>query len=89
MDLPKGMSPEVMQLLKKVRVRNRPLNIAEDTGPRNDGPAPDFKRRGPKPGDKRAPGKFAGKGKPDGKGKPKTKVRDRDVKNKGYRAKKA
>ena len=86
-DLPKGMSPEVMQLLKKVRVRNRPLNIAEDTGPRNDGPAPDFKRRGPKPGDKRAPGKFAGKGKPDGKGKPKAKVRDRDVKNKGYRKK--
>ncbi len=85
-DLPKGMSPEVMQLLKKVRVRNRPLNIAEDNGPRQEGPGGDTKRRGPKPGDKRAPGKFAGKGKPDGK--PKAKVRDRDVKNKGYRAKK-
>ncbi len=87
-DLPKGMSPEVMQLLKKVRVRNRPLNISEDNGPRQDAPGGDTKRRGPKPGDKRAPGKFAGKGKPDGKSKPKAKVRDRDVKNKGYRTKK-
>ena len=90
-DLPKGMPPEVFQLLKKVRVRNRPLNISEDNGPRADD-APDFKRRGPKSAGKRDGGKFAGKsgksGKFDAKQKPKAKVRQRDLKNKGYRGKK-
>jgi len=31
-DLPKGMSKEALQQLKKVRVRSRPLNISVDTG---------------------------------------------------------
>lgn len=31
-DLPQGMPKEVLQQLKKVRVRNRPLNISLDTG---------------------------------------------------------
>ncbi|WP_341938418.1 DEAD/DEAH box helicase [Marinimicrobium sp. C2-29] len=85
-DLPKGMTPEVMQVLKKVRVRNRPLNISEDNGPRHDGPPAGKKPRtgGPKPEGKRAPGKFDSKSKT---AKPKSKVRHKDQKNKGYRAK--
>jgi len=86
-DLPKGLSPDVMQLLKKVRVRNRPLNITEDNGPRNDGPPAKRPRTaGPKPAGKRAPGKFDPKGK--AKDKPKAKVRHKDQKNKGYTGKK-
>ncbi|WP_027330860.1 DEAD/DEAH box helicase [Marinimicrobium agarilyticum] len=84
-DLPKGMPPEVMRVLKGLHVRNRPLNISEDNGPRTAGPAPsgDFKRRGPKPDAKRgAPKKFDAKAK-----KPKAKVRTKDQKNKGYRGK--
>ncbi|WP_347329527.1 DEAD/DEAH box helicase [Marinimicrobium locisalis] len=83
-DLPKGMPSEVMRVLKGVHVRNRPLNISEDNGPRTAGPAPsgDPKRRGPKPDTKRGPKKFDAKAK-----KPKSKVRTKDQKNKGYRGK--
>jgi len=85
-DLPKGLSPEVLQLLKKVRVRNRPLNISEDGGPRGEeAPRAKLSRKpGPKPEGKRS--KVVPKGKADSK--PKTKLRQRDQKNKGYRAKK-
>src|SRR5690606_2535575 len=31
-DLPKGLAPDVLSQLKKVRVRNRPLEISVDTG---------------------------------------------------------
>ncbi len=83
-DLPKGMPPEVMRVLKGLHVRNRPLNISEDNGPRTAGPAPSGdKRRGPKPDAKRGgPKKFDAKAK-----KPKAKVRTKDQKNKGYRGK--
>jgi len=85
-DLPKDLPPQVLQLLKKVRVRNHPLNISEDRGPRGEeAPKAKLSRKpDPKPEGKR--GKPASKGKADGK--PKTKLRQRDQKNKGYRAKK-
>ncbi len=43
-DLPAGMPEEIFQHLKKVRVRQHPLNIV-----RLDGPRPERKRAGPKP----------------------------------------
>ena len=43
-DLPAGMPEEIFQHLKKVRVRQYPLNIV-----RLDGPRPERKRAGPKP----------------------------------------
>ena len=43
-DLPAGMPEEIFQHLKKVRVRQYPLNIS-----RLDGPRPERKRPGPKP----------------------------------------
>ena len=96
-DLPKGLSAEILQLLKKVRVRNRPLNISEDRGsaPAHEAaPRPKIGRKSGAQSDSRPDGKpdgkrgkFVPKGKADGK--PKTKVRQRDQKNKGYRAKKS
>ncbi len=43
-DLPVGISKDVLAKLKKVRVRNRPLEISLDTGPRGD----DYFNRKPK-----------------------------------------
>ncbi|AQT59576.1 ATP-dependent RNA helicase [Cellvibrio mixtus] len=41
-DLPTGMSKDILAKLKKVRVRNRPLEISLDTGPRG---GDDFSRK--------------------------------------------
>jgi ATP-dependent RNA helicase DeaD len=62
-DLPAGMPEEIFQHLKKVRVRQCPLNIS-----RLDGPRPERSRAGPKPEGARA--KPAGDGGPPAARKP-------------------
>lgn len=76
-DLPKGLPAETLTQLKKVRVRNRPLEITVDTGAGGN-----FSRE---PREKRP---FSDKPRREGDFKGKPKVRDRDTKNKGYRGKK-
>ena len=82
-DLPKGLAQDVLNQLKKVRVRNRPLEISVDQGgqgKRESGEKRSFSDRPKRDGD--APrGKLSLGAKP--------KVRDRDQKNKGYRGKKS
>lgn len=76
-DLPKGLPADLLSQLKKVRVRNRPLEISVDTGGGN------FSREKRSFSDRPFRDRdsdFPGKGKP--------KLRDRDTKNKGYRGKK-
>lgn len=81
-DLPKGLPQDLLNQLKKVRVRNRPLDISLDQGfqgKRDFGEKRSFSDRARRDGD--APrGKLSLGAKP--------KVRDRDQKNKGYRGKK-
>lgn len=81
-DLPKGLPQDLLHQLKKVRVRNRPLDISLDQGfqgKRDFGEKRSFSDRARRDGD--APrGKLSLGAKP--------KVRDRDQKNKGYRGKK-
>ncbi|GGY68280.1 ATP-dependent RNA helicase DeaD [Cellvibrio zantedeschiae] len=47
-DLPKGLSNDVLSQLKKVRVRNRPLEISVDTGAGGNSRDRDFGDRGPR-----------------------------------------
>lgn len=47
-DLPKGLSGDVLSQLKKVRVRNRPLEISVDQGGAGGGRDRDFGDRGPR-----------------------------------------
>jgi len=51
-DLPKGLSGDVLSQLKKVRVRNRPLEISVDQGGAGSGRDRDFGDRGPRSFDK-------------------------------------
>jgi ATP-dependent RNA helicase DeaD len=57
-DLPAGMPKEVQDMLKRVRVRNQPLQL------QSEGPAEDFIPGAPKP---RRPGRPGGKGSKDGR----------------------
>src|SRR5690606_32426009 len=84
-DLPKGLSGELLSQLKKVRVRNRPLEISVDQGA-GGGYA---KREGEKRSYSDKPKRDdAPRGKLSLAGKDKPKIRERDQKNKGYRGKK-
>jgi len=84
-DLPKGLSGDLLSQLKKVRVRNRPLEISVDQGaggsPRRD--QGEKRSYADKPRRDDAP-----RGKLSLAGKDKPKIRERDQKNKGYRGKK-
>jgi ATP-dependent RNA helicase DeaD len=73
-DLPQGLPSAVLNQLKKVRVRNRPLEISVDTGGAYNRDTGGDKPHREKP-------KYD---KPKGD---KPKIRDRDQKNKGYRKK--
>jgi ATP-dependent RNA helicase DeaD len=85
-DLPTGISKDVLAKLKKVRVRNRPLEISLDTGPRGD----DYFSRKPKRdfgsrdgGSREGAGREGG-----GRDKPRFNDRDNASKKSGYRPKK-
>jgi ATP-dependent RNA helicase DeaD len=60
-DLPKGMPEKLLNHLQKVRVRNQPIQISLDKGPRSGGDdKKSFKPRGDRPdnrGDRRGPSK--------------------------------
>lgn len=79
-DLPTGISKDVLAKLKKVRVRNRPLEISLDTGPRG---GDDFPGRG-KP--KREYGPRDGGNRDGGRDKPR--FGERDGKKTSFRPKK-
>lgn len=84
-DLPKGLPQDVLSQLKKVRVRNRPLDISLDQGgqgKRDHGEKRSFPDK-PKRDDDAPRSKLSLSNKDS-----KPKVRDRDQKNKGYRSKK-
>src|SRR5690606_19139051 len=87
-DLPKGLSGELLSQLKKVRVRNRPLEISVDQGGFGKRDFGGEKRSygGDRTG--RDDGAPRGKLSLGGGGKDKPKARDRDQKSKGYRPKK-
>jgi ATP-dependent RNA helicase DeaD len=83
-DLPTGISKDTLAKLKKVRVRNRPLEISLDTGPRTSGdefsrkPKRDF---GPRDGAQREGGNRDG-------GRDKPRFGERDGKKTSFRPKK-
>ena len=84
-DLPVGISKDVIAKLKKVRVRNRPLEITLDTGPRG---GDDFGRKqkrdfGPRDGGSREGG-YRGDGNRD-----KPRFGERDGKKTSFRPKKS
>ena len=91
-DLPAGMSNEILAKLKKVRVRNRPLEISLDTGPRG---GDDFGRKqkrdfGPRDASPRDGGRDFGSresGNRDG-GRDKPRFGERDGKKTSFRPKK-
>src|SRR5690606_16430811 len=87
-DLPKGLSGDVIAQLRKVRVRNRPLEISVDQGGFGKRDFGGEKRSygGDRTG--RDDGAPRGKLSLGGGGKDKPKARDRDQKSKGYRPKK-
>jgi ATP-dependent RNA helicase DeaD len=92
-DLPKGMPKEVMQQLKKVRVRNRPLNIALDTGGAYAQAEKEFPSR-PKrarSSESDSQGEFKKDRRPrrEGETSDRSRVRDSDAPKKTYRSKKA
>ena len=83
-DLPVGISKDVIAKLKKVRVRNRPLEISLDTGPRG---GDDFGRKqkrdfGPREGGNRDFGSRDG-------GRDKPRFGERDGKKTSFRPKKS
>ncbi len=80
-DLPKGMPDDVFQQLKKVRVRNRPLDISLDQGGNGGNPYKEKRSYNDKP--RRDGDGPRGKLSFDDRDKPK----NRDQKNKGYRKK--
>ncbi|WP_039913918.1 DEAD/DEAH box helicase [Cellvibrio mixtus] len=86
-DLPTGISKDILAKLKKVRVRNRPLEISLDTGPRggDDFPGRGKPKRdfGPRDGAPREGGYRDG-----GRDKPRFNDRDNASKKSGYRPKK-
>lgn len=88
-DLPAGMSKDILAKLKKVRVRNRPLEISLDTGPRggDDFPGRGKPKRdfGPRDGGPREGGYKDRDGNRD---KPRFNDRDNASKKSGYRPKK-
>jgi len=83
-DLPTGIAKDVLAKLKKVRVRNRPLEISLDTGPRTGGdefsrkPKRDFGPRDSSPRD----------GAPREGGRDKPRFGERDGKKTSFRPKK-
>lgn len=86
-DLPAGMSNEILAKLKKVRVRNRPLEISLDTGPRG---GDDFGRKqkrdfGPRDASPRDGGRDFGS-RESGRDKPR--FGERDGKKTSFRPKK-
>lgn len=83
-DLPAGMPNDVFQQLKKVRVRNRPLDISLDKG----GSGGDAYREKRSYADKPRREGESPRGKLSLEGRDKPKNRERDQKNKGYRGKK-
>lgn len=85
-DLPTGISKDVLAKLKKVRVRNRPLEISLDTGPRGD----DYFSRKPKRDFGSRDGGSRENGGREGGGRDKPRFNDRDnaSKKSGYRPKK-
>ncbi|HSX49381.1 MAG TPA: DEAD/DEAH box helicase [Cellvibrio sp.] len=91
-DLPAGMSNEILAKLKKVRVRNRPLEISLDTGPRG---GDDFGRKqkrdfGPRDASPRDGGRDFGSresGNREG-GRDKPRFGERDGKKTSFRPKK-
>ncbi len=80
-DLPTGISKDVLAKLKKVRVRNRPLEISLDTGPRGD----DYFSRKPK---RDFGSRDGGSRENGGRDKPRFNDRDNASKKSGYRPKK-
>ncbi len=83
-DLPAGMSNDILAKLKKVRVRNRPLEISLDTGPRS---GDDFGRKqkrdfGPQDASPREGGNRDG-------GRDKPRFGERDGKKTSFRPKKS
>ncbi|UUA73464.1 DEAD/DEAH box helicase [Cellvibrio sp. QJXJ] len=78
-DLPTGMSKDILAKLKKVRVRNRPLEISLDTGPRG---GDDFSRK-----QKRDFGPRDGAPREGGRDKPR--FGERDGKKTSFRPKKS
>jgi ATP-dependent RNA helicase DeaD len=78
-DLPTGMSKDILAKLKKVRVRNRPLEISLDTGPRG---GDDFSRK-----PKRDFGPRDGAPREGGRDKPR--FGERDGKKTSFRPKKS
>jgi ATP-dependent RNA helicase DeaD len=91
-DLPKGLAPDLLNQLKKVRVRNRPLDITVDGSHSGSGSGsgkrdfPEKRSYSDKP--KRDDDAPRGKLSLGGAAKDKPKIRERDQKNKGYRPKK-
>lgn len=88
-DLPAGMSNEILAKLKKVRVRNRPLEISLDTGPRG---GDEFGRKqkrdfGPRDGGNRDYGSRDFGNRDGGRDKPR--FGERDGKKTSFRPKKS
>src|SRR5690606_18437657 len=99
-DLPKGLAADILSQLKKVRVRNRPLEISVDSGSGSSGPAKrnyadkrDFglgertEKRNFSDRPKREDGAPRGKLSLGGAVKDNPKIRERDQKNNGHRPK--
>jgi ATP-dependent RNA helicase DeaD len=96
-DLPLGMPKEVLTQLKKVRVRNRPLNISVDSGgayPQTDKEFPSRPKRSfsnDGASEFKKEGEFKKERRPrrEGDSAERTRSRDSDAPKKTYRAKKA
>jgi ATP-dependent RNA helicase DeaD len=88
-DLPMGMPKEVLAQLKKVRVRNRPLNISVDTGSAS--AEKEFPSRPKRSATNDSQGEFKKERRPkrDGESNERSRSRDSDAPKKTYRSKKA
>ena len=82
-DLPAGMPKEVLQHLKKVRVRNRQLDISLDQGGPRGGGDREFSREKPRFKEREGGRDFGGKE------KPRSKDRDNTGGKSSYRPKKS
>lgn len=94
-DLPMGMPKEVLAQLKKVRVRNRPLNISVDTGsayPQSEKEFPSRPKRSfsndRSSGDSQGDFKKERRPKREGDAGERSRTRDADAPKKSYRSKK-
>jgi ATP-dependent RNA helicase DeaD len=90
-DLPMGMPKDVLAQLKKVRVRNRPLNISVDTGSAYPQTDKEFPARPKRSFSSDTQGEFKKERRPkrEGEAGDRSRSRDTDAPKKTYRSKKA